>query len=165
MALSPKQASFVAQYLIDKNGKQAAIRAGYSPKTAESQASRLLSNAKVKAAVAEGLSKQLTVAGITAERTLKEIARLGFSDIRGLFDANGTLKPIHQLSDDDAAALASVEVTKKNLTTGDGEIDTVVKVKVWDKPRSLEMLAKHFALLTERIEHAGKIEIGWRKPS
>lgn len=52
--LNDKQFRFVMEYLIDSNGKQAAIRAGYSPKTAEVQASRLLSNAKVKAAVAEG---------------------------------------------------------------------------------------------------------------
>ena len=52
--LSDKQLRFVMEYLTDSNGKQAAIRAGYSPKTAEVQASRLLSNAKVRAAVAEG---------------------------------------------------------------------------------------------------------------
>ena len=52
--LNDKQLRFVVEYLTDSNGKQAAIRAGYSPKTAEVQASRLLSNAKVKAAVAEG---------------------------------------------------------------------------------------------------------------
>jgi hypothetical protein len=65
---------------------------------------------------------------------------------------------VTELGDDEAACLAAVEVTKKNLTAGDGEIDTVLKVKIWDKPRSLEMLAKHFALLTERIEHSGQIK-------
>ncbi len=52
--LNDKQLRFVVEYLTDSNGKQAAIRAGYSPKTAEVQASRLLRNAKVRAAVAEG---------------------------------------------------------------------------------------------------------------
>lgn len=150
--LSPKQQAFVSEYLIDKNGTQAAIRAGYSPKTAQEQSSRLLSKAIVKAAVEEGIKAQLVDNGITAERTMKEIARLGFSDVRKLFDANGSLKPITQLGDDEAACLASVEVTKKNLTAGDGQIDTVLKVKVWDKPKSLEMLAKHFALLTEHVD-------------
>lgn len=163
MPLSPKQAAFVSEYLIDKNGTQAAIRAGYSPKTANEQAARLLANVSIRQAVDAGMSKQLEANGITAERTLREIARLGFSDLRKLFDDNGSLKAIHTLGDDEAACLAAVEVTKKNLTAGDGQIDTVLKVKVWDKPHSLEMLAKHFALLTERIEHGGKIEISWKK--
>jgi phage terminase small subunit len=162
MALTPKQASFVSEYLIDKNATQAAIRAGYSAKTADVQGPRLLGNVSVSQAIAQGISKQLEANGITAERTLREIARLGFSDMRKFFADSGSLKAIHTLGDDEAACLASVEVTKKNLTAGDGEIDTVLKVKVWDKPRSLEMLAKHFALLTERIEHSGNVTYKWQ---
>jgi phage terminase small subunit len=51
MKLAPKQARFVEEYLIDLNATQAAIRAGYSPKTAEQQGSRLLGNAKVSVAI------------------------------------------------------------------------------------------------------------------
>ena len=50
--MTKKQERFVQEYLIDLNGKQAAIRAGYSPKTAQEQSSRLLSNVKVQEAVA-----------------------------------------------------------------------------------------------------------------
>lgn len=53
--ITPKQQAFIDEYLIDRNGKQAAIRTGYSPKTAEQQASRLLSNVKVKAALEKAL--------------------------------------------------------------------------------------------------------------
>ena len=45
-----------------------------------------------------------------------------------------------------------MELTKRNLTAGDGMQEDVVKVKLWDKPRALEMLAKHFALLTEVVD-------------
>ena len=55
MTLTPKQARFVEEYLIDLNGKQAAIRAGYSPGTAEVQASRLLRNAKVRFALEDAM--------------------------------------------------------------------------------------------------------------
>lgn len=55
--LSAKQWSFVREYLVDKNGTQAAIRSGYSPRTAQEQASRLLSNVMVRAAVDAGLAE------------------------------------------------------------------------------------------------------------
>jgi phage terminase small subunit len=64
-ALSDKQWAFVREYLVDKNATQAAIRAGYSAKTAQEQSSRLLSNVMVKAAVEEGLK-------ILAEKTETE---------------------------------------------------------------------------------------------
>lgn len=56
--ISAKQELFVDEYLIDLNATQAAIRAGYSPKTAEQQGSRLLSNVKVKGRVAEKMAER-----------------------------------------------------------------------------------------------------------
>lgn len=159
---TPKHAKFVAEYLVDLNGRAAAIRAGYSPRNphaAEVQAARLLARPDIAAAVAAGKAKQLAALDITAEKVLREIARLSFSDLRTLFDQDGNLKSIHTLNADEAACIASLEVVKKNLTAGDGQMDTVIKLKVWDKTRSLEMLAKHFALLTEKVEHGGAITL------
>jgi len=146
--LTARQARFVAEYLVDLNGTQAAIRAGYSPETAESQASRLLTNAKVSAAVSAGKAAQLSAAQLTAARVLEELRRLAFSDVRGLFDEAGNLRPLHELTAEQAAAIA-----------GDGQVDTIHKVKVWDKTKALESLAKHFGLLTERVEHGGSLVI------
>ena len=162
-SLQPKHARFVAEYLVDLNGTQAAIRAGYSPRTAAVQASTLLTNPKIAAAVSDGQAKRLASADLSAVRVLEELRRLAFSDVRGLFDADGNLKPIHTLTDSEAAAIASIEVVKKNLAAGDGQTDTVHKLKVWDKTRSLEMLAKHFGLLIERMEHAGQISVKWQE--
>ena len=68
--LTPKQAAFVQEYLKDLNGTQAAIRAGYSKKTANEQAARLLANASVQAAVTKGREKLAAKAEVTAERVL-----------------------------------------------------------------------------------------------
>lgn len=68
--LTPKQAAFVQEYLKDLNGTQAAIKAGYSEKTAAEQASRLLSNVKVQEAVTKGREKLAARAEVTAERVL-----------------------------------------------------------------------------------------------
>ena len=162
MSLSPKQQRFVAEYLIDLNGKQAAIRSGYAPKNAEIQASRLLRSGKVADAVAAAKAKQLDTAELTAARVLEEYRRIAFADIRGYFDAAGNLKPIHQLTEEQGSALAGLEVIIKNAKAGDGVTDEVHKFKLWDKTRALESLAKHFGLLTEKVEHMGTLEIAWR---
>lgn len=96
---------------------------------------------------------------LTAERVLEEIRRLAFSDIRSLFDDKGNLRRLKELTPEQAAAIASVEVVTRNLTSGDDQLDTIHKLKVWDKPKSLEMLAKHFKLLTEKVEVTGDEEL------
>lgn len=151
MALTPKQARFVSEYLIDLNATQAAIRTGYKPNAADVQGARLLANASVSSAIAEKTKKQLERADLTASRVLEELRRLSFSNVQTLFDAKGNLKPIQDLTPEEASAIASLEIIKKNAEAGDGKIDVVHKLKVWDKTRSLEMLAKHFALLTDVV--------------
>jgi phage terminase small subunit len=161
MAVTPKQERFVAEYLKDLNATQAAIRAGYSAKNADVDGPRLLGNAGITAAIAAGRARQLAAADLTAIRTLEEIRRLGFSDIGALFTDAGRLKPLHELPPAARACIASIKTTKKNLTVGDGTQEDVVEVRLWDKLRALEMAAKHFALLTERLEHGGEVAYRW----
>jgi phage terminase small subunit len=159
-----KQERFVAEYLVDRNATKAAERAGYSKKTAQEQGSRLLSNAMVAAAVAEGQAKLLEKVGITAERVLQEMGRLAFSDVSRLFTPEGTLKPLSQLTADDSACIAGLEVIIKNAEAGDGHTDKVHKIKVWDKSKNLEMLGKHFGLFVEKVEHSGGIVLTHEVP-
>lgn len=142
--LNPKQLRFVQEYLVDTNATQACIRAGYSPKAAKVTGSRMLANANVGAAVRW---LQQTVAerlGITVERVLLERKRLALHDIRKLYDEKGNLLPVHQLDEDTAAALASVEVDE--ITAGDTTIGQTRKVKLADKDKSLAALEKHLGL-------------------
>lgn len=157
--MNDKQIRFVAEYLIDLNATKAAIRAGYSEQTARQQGSDLLSVPDIADAIAAGKAKQLAKAELTAARVLEEMRRLAFSDVRRLFDEAGNLKSVHTLDDDEAAAIASIEIVKKNLAAGDGQTDTVHKLKVWDKSKNLENLAKHFALLTEQVHHTGQLDV------
>jgi hypothetical protein len=69
--LTPKQAAFVREYLVDLNGTQAAIRAGYSPATANEQAARLLAHANVREAVDAGKAARAQAVEITAETVLR----------------------------------------------------------------------------------------------
>jgi len=81
VALSAKQLRFVAEYLVDHNATQAAVRAGYSEGTAKSQGSRLLTNADIKAEVEKRETKVLGQLEFTALRVKEERARLALYDI------------------------------------------------------------------------------------
>ena len=146
--LGPRQARFVEEYLVDANAKQAAIRAGYSPKTAEAQGSRLLSNVKVQRVIAARMAARSQRTDVAADRALLEIARLGFSDLRRLFHDDGRLKHPHEWDDDTAASIASIEVVTRSL--GDGVVEYVRKIKLWDKGKALEQLCKHLGLYRDQ---------------
>jgi hypothetical protein len=96
---------------------------------------------------------------IDPDRALREAARLAYSDIRDVFDDQGRLKPIKQWPDGLASAIGGIEVVKRNVDSADGKTDDVIKLKVWDKPKALEMLFKHLGLLEERLKADVKIQI------
>ena len=79
--LTPRQARFVAEYLVDQNGTQAAIRAGYAVSGADVQAVRLLGNARVKKAAQEGAAKQHAQLDLTAQKVLTELLGIGYSEV------------------------------------------------------------------------------------
>ena len=148
--LSPKQRLFVAEYIIDWNATKAAIRAGYSDKTARQIAEAMLSQPHVMAAVQEQVTAREARTMVTQDRVLLEIARLAFSDPRKAFDANGDLLPIKQWPDDVAAAISSVEVDV--VTDRDGKaIGSVKKVKFWDKGKQLELAGRHLQMFTDKV--------------
>lgn len=148
--LTPKQLAFVREYMIDRNGTQAAIRAGYSAKTANEQASRLLANVKVARLVDEKTIKLANKLEITAERVLTEIARLAYVDITQAYDEHGGLLPLHQMPEDVRRAIASIEVAEERV---DGEVvGQIRKVKFWDKKGSLDQLGRHLKLFTDVVE-------------
>lgn len=157
--LNEKQQRFVSEYVKDLNATAAAKRSGYSGKTAYSQGQRLLKNAEVAAALATRQAKALERAELSASRTLEEMRRVAFGNVQDLFDAQGNLLPIEKLPREVAAQIASFEVVMKNATAGDGKIDRVLKIKTWDKPRVMEMLGKHFKLLTDvmQVEASDKL--------
>jgi len=99
---------------------------------------------------------------IDPDRALREAARLAYSDVRMLFDEDGKLKPVKDWPDELAAAIGGIEVLKRNVDSHDGRTDDVIKVKVWDKGKALEMLMKHLNLFKERVELSGGIEIKWQ---
>ncbi len=161
MPLTAKQQRFVAEYLVDLNATQAAIRCGYAAKTARQQGSRLLSHVDIEAAISTAKAQQLDSAEISAVRVLQEYGRLAFVDARAFWHADGRVKAMHELTADQGAAIAGFEAQIKNVQAGDGQTDLIHKFKLWDKTRALEALAKHFGLLEDRVDHSGEIVVRW----
>ena len=157
--MTARQRRFVAEYLKDLNATQAAIRAGYSAKTARAQGSENMTKPDIAAAISAGQERQLQRAELSAIATKEAIRRQVESDVRRLFDDKGNLRPIHTLSAEDAALIAGFDVVVKNVAGGDGHTDTVIKVKLKDQARFVELAMKHLGLLTERIELSGSLDL------
>lgn len=166
MKLTPKQERFVAEYLVDLNATRAAIRSGYSAKTAPEQASRLLSNVKVSEAVQAAMQARSQRTEITQDMVLRELAKIGFSDIRKVVrwgatelrttegkDGEAVTEPYHglrlvaadEIDDDTAAAIAEVSEGRDGL-----------KVKFHDKKGALVDIGRHIGMFKDRVEHTGK---------
>lgn len=160
--LTPNQERFCQEYVVDLNGLKAAVRSGYSEKTAAQQASRLLINVKVTARIQSLADARAERVQVNADTVLTNLLKLATSDLRKLFGVDGNLLPVSQWPDDVALAVSAVEI--EELFEGFGEerqhIGYTKKVKLWDKVRSLEALGKHLQLFTEKlqVEHTIKLE-------
>lgn len=161
MALTDKQHRFVAEYLVDLNATQAAIRAGYSEKTARQVGSENLSKPDIADAIAIAQQERAERTGVTADMVIRELARIGFSDLRKVLSSGGSLIDPQEWDDDTAAAIASVEVVTLSGERGRDEegnkiVERTHKLKVWDKNSALEKLGKHLGMFVDRHEHTGK---------
>ena len=136
--LTPKQQTFAQEYLASLNATQAAIRAGYSVKTAYSQGQRLLKNVEVQAVIQGIRAKLIQKTDIAIERILEEYRRIAFSDIRSVMEWSKTritLKDSGELTDEDSAMIAEISET----TSQHGGS---IKIKLHDKLRALEGIRK-----------------------
>jgi hypothetical protein len=113
-----------------------------------------LVNVGVARAIAEGAKRLTERAELKAERVLEEIRRVAFCDARQFFDEQGNLKPFSELTAEQGSALAGFEIIKKNAEAGDGQTDTVHKVRLWDKVRALELAARYFGLINDGVHVA-----------
>lgn len=152
--LTPRQARFVDEMLVDDNGTQAAIRAGYKRHSAYIVASKLLRNPKVAAAVAAGRAKRSESTGITSDRVLVELGLLAFSDVTHyLFDDQGR---VHLAPGAPAGAQRAISSLKVRITTtGDGDKRSVtrdVEFRLHDKVSTLKLAGRHVGLFPNHVD-------------
>jgi len=164
MSLTPKQEKF-AQVVASGKSQADAYRAAFDcakskPETIQAHASRLMADAKVSARVKALRGMIADRLAISNERVLREIARLALFDPRSLFREDGTPKPINELDDDTAAAIAGLDVLEEFEGSGKDRvfIGYTKKYKIADKNAALEKLAKHLGLYApQKIEHSGTV--------
>lgn len=137
--MTDKQERFCEEYMIDLNATQAAIRAGYSPKTANEQGSQLLAKLSIQNRIAQLQAEQSRRTGVSTDRVVRELAKIAFVNAADLIDPK-TASLKSDASHDDLAAVQSVKVK----TFGEDGLEQ--EVKLADKLRALDLLGKHLGM-------------------
>lgn len=179
--LNEKQLKFVELYLATGDATQSYIDAGYGSRgrSASNAANRLLSHVGVKRLLQQANNKAIETAcetkfqtttqtlnriELTAELVLDEMRKLAFLDPRKVFRPDGTLKAIHELDDDTAACVSSLEIEEdiERAETGDAVVTVVrtTKVKFWDKRKALTDLGKRFNLWGDESTNGAALAFG-----
>lgn len=139
--MTPKETKFCQEYLIDLNATQAAIRAGYSKRTATSIGNENLRKPHISKWIEEQRKAAAKRTELTQDRILQEYARIAFFDIRKVYNEANALIDIQDMDDDTAAAVAATETLEEynneKVLTG-----FTKKVKLWDKVKALDSISK-----------------------
>lgn len=150
--LTAKQEMFCKEYLVDLNATQAAIRAGYSEKTAYAIGHENLSKPDIQENLSKLVKTRMDKFEINADKVLNEISNIAFSDLTdivGLSNGVISVKDFNELTKEQRACISSAEQDK----------DGMIKIKLYDKLSALEKLGKHLKLFTDKIQLEGDINI------
>lgn len=145
--LTDRQQQFVDEYLIDLNATQAAIRAGYSVKTAQEQSSRLLSNVMVQKVIAEKMAERSRRTGVNQDRVVLELAKIAFVKLTDIIDEKGKIKDT--ATEDDLACLEGYKYKYSDTDTG---YSVEREVKLSSKMKALELLGKHLGMWNDKVD-------------
>lgn len=170
---SDMQKLFVKEYLVDLNATQAAIRAGYSKKTAMQQGQRLLTLPDIQAAVQRAMDKRGKRTEITADWVITQLAKIAEVDITNFtafgrrdVPVMGAFGPIYEGEGDNKQPVMKTVnyVDFKESAEVDGTLIAEVKqgkdgasVKVMDRMKALELLGKHLGMFTDKTEITGNL--------
>lgn len=160
---SKKYEAFAREYVIDYNGKRAAIAAGYRPSRAEVTGSELVRNRKVQRLIDQLETERAVRCQVDGDRVLEEVQRLAYSNMADFLKANESGDVTVSLPIDDRDKMAAVhEFTTETYLSGQGPNKlpiTTVKFKLADKRSSLELLMRHKKQLTDKVEFSGDVEL------
>jgi phage terminase small subunit len=160
--LMPKQRLFVREYLVDFNATQAAIRAGYSKKTASAIGYENLQKPHVVQAIFEAMNNREKNVETSAEWVLKALHGEAIADIADLYDKLGSLKPIHDWPIVWRTGLVTGVKTKQEHEYIDGQKvpnGVVTEIKLSDRVKRLELIGKHHAMFTDNVNLGGEVHL------
>ena len=157
--MTDKQKMFVNEYLIDFNATQAAIRAGYSKKYANRMASKNLSKIDIQKAIDAAQNKRAKKSAVTEAQVIKELSLIAFSDITdyadievtpsitipGAYERSITMRNTADIPKDKVRVISSIK-----------EGQCGIEIKLYDKLKALELLGRHLAMFSDKVELTGK---------
>lgn len=152
LKLTAKQARFVEEYLIDLNATQAAIRAGYSEKTAQQMGSENLLKPVIAKAIQEAQNKRTEQTQIDSAYVLKRLVEIDQMDVLDIMDDNGNVKPLKEWPKVWRQFISNIESVSL-----EDEAGWLKKIKWPDKVKNLELLGRHVSVgaFKDKIEHSG----------
>lgn len=148
--LTEKQKRFVEEYLIDLNATQAAIRAGYSVKTANEQGAQNLVKLSIKEEICKAMAERSKRTGINQDRVIEELAKIAFVKMTDIVDDEGR---IHAYATEDD--LSCIESIKYKTFENDRGSSTEREIKIASKLKALELLGKHLGMWKDKVELSG----------
>lgn len=144
--LNDKQERFCEEYVVNLNGRQAAIRAGYSPNTAKETAYELLQKPDIKERIAE-LQAEITERNkLKADQVIGELKALAFWDIRDFITTGNQIKDVSTLEKETCKPVISL---KTKTTHFEGGSSTTTELKLADKRAALVDLGRHLGIFKE----------------
>ena len=143
---SARQSRFVREYLRDYNGKQAAIRSGYSARSAEVTASRLLRHPVVGAEIRRLHDARTSACQIDQDLVLAELGKIAFLNVSTFWRPDGSWKSPDEWSPEQRACVRSCRLGRRRGADGDACLE-VSSVTFWNKVTALTLLARHFGIV------------------
>ena len=155
--LTPRQEEFVHQHVGNPNTREAARDSGIAIGTGY----QMLYNAKVQASLQAIRQRHAERLEVNNHNTLLELARIAFSDIRNLFNGDGSLRNLTELDEDTARAVSAVEI--QEIYEGEGKnrkfVGYAKQIKFWSKTAALDKLARHLGLVKDAVHFSGKVDV------
>ncbi len=145
--LTEKQQRFVDEYLIDLNATQAAIRAGYSAKTANEQGTQNLAKLSIQTEIAKRMAERSKRTGVNQDRVVLELAKIAFVKMTDIVDEHGKIKD--SAAEDDLACIESIKYKESESDTGSS---VEREVKISSKLKALELLGKHLGMWNDKLD-------------
>ena len=154
MSLNTRQQLFALEYLKDFNATQAAIRAGYSAKTAASQGERLLRHVEIAARVREAKAERVDRVKVEADDVLRELLLILGSSVDDYAVKDGRIATRDGIDAKQLRAVSSVKHKVRKATDRDGNPEETVETeyRLWDKPRIIELAGKHLGLFPDKVD-------------
>ena len=153
--LTAKQSRFVDEYLIDLNATQAAIRAGYSEKTARQTAAENMTKPHIETAIQERMNRRSERTQVDADYVLNRLVEIDQMDVLDILADDGSLRPIQEWPSTWRRYLSGMDVSELWEWQGDErkQVGLLKKIKWPDKVKNLELLGKHVDVQAWREQH------------